>query len=190
MSFDLAVWYPQEQIGNKEAGELYVRLCEGDTSGVMPHPAIVAFYADLTASHPEIDTVPEEKVDDHDYCPWSCKLDYSPGRVIMSCVWPKATYVGRLVEDLARKHGLAVYDPQSDKVTYPDGSTGAKANTSHAFSMDTGSLRDAFCRDIHLLGADCAVESPAGVLLLRWVMCPHSRGLLSAGLEVMPPQRY
>jgi hypothetical protein len=44
----------------------------------------------------------------------------------MSCVWPKATYVHQLVRDLARKHGLAIYDPQSDLVTYPDGSTGAK----------------------------------------------------------------
>jgi uncharacterized membrane protein YuzA (DUF378 family) len=46
----------------------------------------------------------------------------------MSCLWSKATYVHQLVQDLARKHGLAVYDPQSDVVTYPDGSTGATAS--------------------------------------------------------------
>jgi hypothetical protein len=46
----------------------------------------------------------------------------------MSCVWPKATKVGRFVQNLARQHGLAIYDPQSDVVTYPDGSTGTKAN--------------------------------------------------------------
>jgi|HubBroStandDraft_6_1064221.scaffolds.fasta_scaffold498541_1 hypothetical protein len=129
MSFDLGVWYPQKRIGNEEAGQLYVRLCESDTSGVVPHPAIDAFYADLTAKHPEIDTIPEEKIDDHDYCPWSSKLDHSPGHVIMSCVWPKATYIHQLVQDLARKHGLATYDPQSERVTYPDGSTGGSART-------------------------------------------------------------
>jgi hypothetical protein len=48
----------------------------------------------------------------------------------MSCVWSKATYVGGLVRDLARKHGLAVYDPQSDKVIYPDGSAGRPEDTS------------------------------------------------------------
>jgi hypothetical protein len=48
MSFDLGVWYPQKRIGNKEASELYVRLCDGDTSGGVPHPAIDAFYAELT----------------------------------------------------------------------------------------------------------------------------------------------
>lgn len=128
MSFDLGVWYPQRRIGNEQARELYVRLCDSDTSGVVPHPAIDAFYAELTAKHPEIDTIPEERIDDHDYCPWSCKLDRSPGHIIMSCLWSKATYIHQLVQDLARKHGLAVYDPQSEVVTYPDGSTGARAS--------------------------------------------------------------
>jgi hypothetical protein len=130
MSYDLGVWYPQKRISNDEAGELYTRLCDGDSSGVVPHPAIDTFYAELTARHPEIDTIPLEKIDDHDYCPWSCKLDHSPGHVIMSCVWSKATYVHQLVQDLACKHGLALYDPQSAEVLYPDGSKGAKTTGS------------------------------------------------------------
>lgn len=142
MSCDLGVWYPQRRIDNREAGELYARLCDGDTRGVMPHPAVDAFYAELTAKHPEIDTIPEEKIDDHDFCPWSCKLDHSPGHVIMSCVWSKATYVSQLVQNLASKHGLAVYDPQSDEVTYPDGSTGrsAKADMSRGAGWVLGSF--------------------------------------------------
>jgi hypothetical protein len=131
MSFDLGVWHQQKPIPNKEATELYSRLCDGDTSGVLPHPAIPAFYAELTTKHPEIDTIPEDKLDDHDYCPWSCKLDYSPSHVIMSCVWPKAAYVHRFVKELAAKHGLALYDPQSAEVIYPDGSSGVKAGASH-----------------------------------------------------------
>jgi hypothetical protein len=126
MSFDLGVWYPQERLANNEAGELYVRLCDGDTSGVIPNPAVDEFYAELTAKHPESDTIPRDKIDDHDYCPWSCKLDYSPAHVIMCCVWHKATDVSRLVENLACKHSLAMYDPQSGIVTYHDGSTGTK----------------------------------------------------------------
>lgn len=133
MSFDLGVWYPERRMGNEEARELYARLCDGDTSGVVPHPAVDAFYAELTARHPEIDTVAEERIDDHDYCPWSCALDHSPGHVIMPCVWSKATNVGELVQELARKHGLAIYDPQSDVVTYPDGSTGTKAASRSSF---------------------------------------------------------
>jgi hypothetical protein len=129
MSCDYAVWYPEKRLSDDEARELYLRLCDGDTSGVVAHPAVDAFYTELTAKHPEIDTIPEDRIDDHDYCPWSCKLDRSSGHVIMACVWPKADYVGELVGTLARKHGLALYDPQSERVTYPDGSTGGTPKT-------------------------------------------------------------
>jgi hypothetical protein len=120
MSCDFGVWFPHKRLSNKEAGALYARLCEGDTSEVVPHPAVDAFYTELTARHPEIETIPEERLDDHDYCPWSAALDRSPAHVIMPCVWSRADYVTRLVRELARKHGLAVYDPQSDRITYPD----------------------------------------------------------------------
>lgn len=164
MSFDLGVWYPQKRIGNKEAGELYVRLCDGDTSGVVPHPAIDAFYAELTAKHPEIDTIPEEKIGDYDYCPWSCKLDLSPGHVIMACVWSKASYVHQFVQDLARKHGLALYDPQSDRVTYPDGSTGAKA--AHGALWILGSFALLFAA----VFAYSAWTAPSGAPLVLYVL--------------------
>jgi hypothetical protein len=120
MSCDFGIWFPHTRLTHREANDLYGRLCVGDTSGVQPNPAVDAFYAELTAKHPEIDTIPEERIDDHDYCPWSCRLDRSPGHLIMACVWSKADYVTTLVHELARRHGLAVYDPQSDRITYPD----------------------------------------------------------------------
>jgi len=123
VSCDFLVWHPEKRISSKEAQSVYVRLCESDVSGVSAHPAVDAFYAEVTAKHPEIDTITEERLDDHDYCPWSCALDHSPAHVILSCVWPKANYVGKLVEELARKHGLTLYDPQSDEVTHPDGTS-------------------------------------------------------------------
>ncbi len=124
VSCDFAVWYPHTRLSNSEACDVYVRLCEEDLSGVMPHPAVDAFYAELTAKHPELAHVPEDRVDDRDLCPWSCDIDRSPGHLVMCSVWSKAESTGRTVHELARKHGLAVYDPQSDRITYPDGSTG------------------------------------------------------------------
>jgi hypothetical protein len=137
MSFDLAVWYPQKRVGDEEARELYLHMCDGDTSGVVAHPAVDAFYAELIAKHPEIDAIPKGKIDDPDLCPWSCKLDRSPGHVILCCVWSKGTYVSQLVESLAQKHGLAMFDPQTDRVNYPDGSTG-KAGMSRGLAWTLG----------------------------------------------------
>jgi hypothetical protein len=84
----------------------------------VPHPAIDVFYPELTARYPEIDTIPQDRINDHDCCPWRGTLDDSPRHVIMSCEWSNATYVYRFVHSVARKHGLAVYGPQTENVTY------------------------------------------------------------------------
>jgi hypothetical protein len=119
MSFDLGVWHLSRRLNDADAGALYVALCDSQVDLVVPHPAVDAFYAELTNRYPETGTVPDELIDDHDYCPWSCALDRSPGHIIMPCVWSQAENVTQFVHQLARKHGLAVYDPQQGKVTYP-----------------------------------------------------------------------
>lgn len=120
MSCDYGVWFPFRRLSSADAGKLYLSLCEGRSDLVEAHPSVSAFYDELVLKHPEIDDVPEERIDDHDYCPWSCAIDRSPGHVIVACVWSKADDVGALIHDLATKHGLAMYDPQSERVTYPD----------------------------------------------------------------------
>ena len=71
--------------------------------------------------HPQIDDISDEQVDDHDLCPWSIAFDRSPGHLVMCCVWSKADYVTELLKTLANKHGLALYDPQSESIHYPGG---------------------------------------------------------------------
>lgn len=120
MSCDHAVWFPHKRLTNEEAGRLYAELCQGNVAGVEAHPSLDAFHAELVARHPEIDDVPEEQIDDLDVCPWSIAFDRSPGHIIMCCAWPKADYVNGLLKTLARKHGLALYDPQAERIHYPD----------------------------------------------------------------------
>jgi hypothetical protein len=123
MSFDLVVWYPDTRLSADEANRRYVSLCEGNVSGVVEHPAIQAFYDELIAKHPEIDDVPEDRIDDDEYCPWSVAMDRSAGHVIMCCVWSRAEYVRGFVGQLALKHGLVLYDPQEGNAIYPSGGT-------------------------------------------------------------------
>jgi hypothetical protein len=120
MSCDYGVWFPHKRLSDAQAGELYKQLCDGVMVGVQAHPAVQAFYAELTARYPEIDDLSEEDVDDKSRCPWSSVMSRSQGHVIMSCVWPRAEYVGALVASLAAKHGLAFYDPQTLRVKYPE----------------------------------------------------------------------
>ena len=120
MSFDLGVWHVEESLTDEEAAAIYLRLCEEWPYLEGEHPAVAAFYEELVRRWPEIDTIPEERVGDCDFCPWSCALNRSGIAVVVSCVWPKAVEVGEYVATLARKHGLLLFDPQSSRVFLPD----------------------------------------------------------------------
>lgn len=129
MSYGLAVWHQSSKITNEEAAKIYIALCEEDISGVESHPSVEGFYTDVTSKHPEIDDIPEEEIDDHDLCPWSCAFDRSPGHLIMCCIWPKSKCVAALIFELAEKHGLAVFDPQSETINYPPDQFPASASS-------------------------------------------------------------
>ena len=120
MSFDLGVWHCEEPLTNAEASDIYLRLCEEWPYLEGEHPSVQAFYEELIQHWPEIDTVPEDKVGDFDFSPWSCELNHSGKAVVMSCVWPKADEVAEYVAALARKHQLLLFDPQANRVRLPE----------------------------------------------------------------------
>lgn len=120
MSYDLAVWHPNKLLSDKEALEQYYELCNENITRLEPHLAIDAFYQELSSIHPEIDDVPENKIGDFDFSPWSNEHDRSDCHIIMNCVWSHADYVHDLVLELGKKHGLAVFDPQLSKIHYPN----------------------------------------------------------------------
>src|ERR1700734_2067336 len=120
MSFDLGVWSCEEPLSDAQASETYLRLCEEWPYLEGENAAVKAFYRGLFQRWPEIDTIPEEKIDDLDFCPWSCALIPSGRAVVLFCLWPKAPEGAQYVEALARKHGLVLFDPQADRVILPE----------------------------------------------------------------------
>jgi hypothetical protein len=119
MSYDLAVWFPDRLLSEEDALEQYRKLCDANMNGLIPPPSIGNFYLELYKIHPEIDDVPEDKIDDVDFSPWSMQHDFSDRHMIISCVWSRAEHVHDLVLRLAQEHGLAVFDPQLTKIHYP-----------------------------------------------------------------------
>jgi hypothetical protein len=120
MSYDLAVWHTEEPLTNEKAAGIYLRLCEDWPYLHGDNAAVSAFYEELTARWPEIDTIPEHHIGDFDYCPCSCAISHSGMAVVLACVWPKAVEVAQFVQPLARKHGLRLFDPQSNRASLPD----------------------------------------------------------------------
>lgn len=120
MSFDLGVWYSQVPLSDEEAAEIYVHLC-GDWPYLGgEHHSVGSFYEELTKRWPEIDTVPDERIDDLEYCPWSCAISCSGMAVVTSCVWSMADKVESFIRELAKQHKLILFDPQSGKVHLPE----------------------------------------------------------------------
>lgn len=98
----------------KDASRIYGQLCKSDTSVVEPSPKVDAFFEELSRLHPDLNDLPD---DDADNSPWSCGFDKSAGHLIVSCRWSRADEIAELIENLAEKHKLVFYDPQSDEVT-------------------------------------------------------------------------
>ena len=118
MSYDLAIWFSNPILSDEQALQQYHKLCEGDISQLNPHASIGNFYLDLYKIHPEIDDVPEDKLGDFNFSPWSVAHDLSDRHIMISCVWSHADYVHDLVLELAKKHQLAVFDPQLKQIHY------------------------------------------------------------------------
>src|ERR1043165_7014965 len=97
MSYDLAVWFPDRILSDEQALQQYRKLCDEDISELNPHPSIGNFYLELYKIHLEIDDVPEDKLSEFDFSPWSVEHDFSDRHMIISCVWSHAEYVHELV---------------------------------------------------------------------------------------------
>jgi hypothetical protein len=131
MSFDLAVWHSEAALSQKEALEVYRKLCKQEWIPTGQHPSIAAFYDDLCGRYPEIDTLPEAEVDS---CPWSCAHDKSGLHVIMCMNYgDELETAAQFIMEIAAKHGLICFDPQGPNVHLPPDMTAPPKRTRFRF---------------------------------------------------------
>ncbi|MFI6498237.1 hypothetical protein [Nonomuraea typhae] len=116
MSFDLAVWFEDEPITPLRATAKFLDWCESTAEAVeAPRAEVAAFLDDLTARYPDL------TADNYAASPWAEPLTVADGTVLASAVFPRAAEVCRTVLDLAERHGLIVFDPQSGTLHTPSG---------------------------------------------------------------------
>jgi hypothetical protein len=130
MSFYLGVWSSPAAISDNEAAARYASL-NGEKS-VEPEfdPHVYAFYCRLTTLYPEVELVPEDKLN---ACPWACGIDITGDHVIMAIQPEQSETVLSQVLALAAQDELVCFDPQAGKVHLPPhlrtaGSVGASAS--------------------------------------------------------------
>lgn len=119
MSYDLAVWSTERAIGRGEAAVVFGKLREEADPGdwLVPTPAIEAFLKELTAVYPQGN---DEAAEDREKSPWTAPLVSGPSWVVMSIEWSWAETMGRVLFQLSRKHGLALYDAATSLIYLPD----------------------------------------------------------------------
>ncbi|MEU4563632.1 hypothetical protein AB0F72_35085 [Actinoplanes sp. NPDC023936] len=106
MSFDLAIWHQAAPLTDEEAFAIYDRLTDGFVGVVQESPAVQKFLSDLLEIYPE-DT------DESDPSPWASGIYSNSECVLLAISWSRKEEVSTVVEGLAVRRGLVVYDPQS-----------------------------------------------------------------------------
>ncbi|MET9261776.1 hypothetical protein [Amycolatopsis sp. NPDC004079] len=108
MSYDLGVW-----AGDADDPQArYVRLREGAGPA---DSSLDGFCRDLTAKYPEL-----HEASDPEESPWSAAIERSGDGAVLTMQHPRAAEVTRVVLDLARKHDLTVFNPQTAEVHRPN----------------------------------------------------------------------
>jgi hypothetical protein len=110
VSVDLCVFHTGRPLTNEDAAERYAALCreEDRDRWIEPSPHVRAFYEELTGLFPD---------DGGSNDPWAAgPLDHSDGHVIMNMPASKASEIRPIVLELAEKHGLVCFDPQSGRI--------------------------------------------------------------------------
>lgn len=120
MSYDLAIWHSDEPLTADQADSIYGAIAEQPESApVKAHPSIAAFYADLCAKYPDLDTLAGEEIE---ASPWAGGFDRSDAFLMMNLSWgDRLEEAAAFVAELAAKHRLVCYDPQGQNVYLPPG---------------------------------------------------------------------
>jgi hypothetical protein len=111
----LGVWKCLTPISNEEAAHQY-QLLKDVGSERRFDAEVYAFYTGLIGLYPEIDTLPEEELDNS---PWASSMEVSGSHVIMAIVPEQSEKVVPQVLALAEENGLVCFDPQAGRVYLP-----------------------------------------------------------------------
>jgi hypothetical protein len=118
MSFDLAVWEGRLPRTDADALAEFKRLYaqhleDGPTSP--PSDRIKTFIDAITETYPDIMDLPDDKIDDGVWSDGPLINNASGPFFYFGMVWSRAEEVAAFVADVAEKHGLVCFDPQSGR---------------------------------------------------------------------------
>lgn len=119
MSYDLAVWEGTRPESDEAAGLLYEQLMDRMEAGhadAEPSPRIRAYVDALLARWPDIT---EDAGEDSPWADGPLIANAFGDAIYFAIVWSRADEAGAFAAELAGRHGLVCYDPQSERLLPP-----------------------------------------------------------------------
>ena len=123
MSFDLIVFDAEDPLTPESIQERFSdaekRFAANDAElpqARPPTPRLQAFLTDLEGRWPDLDS-PRASWKDS---PWASGSYVDDGSIVLSIQWPRAEEVARYVNELTERHGLQLFDPQTERVILPN----------------------------------------------------------------------
>ena len=121
MGFDLFAWPIDGPVSQQEAAADLERLLDEDTRGDAADPRLRAFVADLRARFPA--GFPDDDVIGEDWQPRQgqvvFELDVSREHVFLGIPWPFVSKVGEAAQEVASRHDILLFDPQTGTAILP-----------------------------------------------------------------------
>jgi len=118
MSYDVGIWFQPTPISVERAGEIFGALCDATTDGLPTSPGVNAFFDELVAQYPLLETLDDDAVDES---PWSVSPEFdSDAGLVLNLVFSKAPQALDWIRGRAHAHGLVFYDPFGPHLRWPD----------------------------------------------------------------------
>jgi hypothetical protein len=132
MSYDLAVWFPKNAISATQALQTYKQLYRGNDNKLDADDRIVLFLQELVLTYPNLDSLPSFELDNS---PWDSNISINSKYVILQVKWTRAEEMASFVEQLATKHFLLFFNPQTQKLVLPEHLQKKRVKRNHWWSF-------------------------------------------------------
>lgn len=115
MSYDLSLFVPTAGFEVRDGARLHAALCEGKPAAQLARTAqskraLSGLYRALTKRWPELDDA-----EDPDDTPWTVRIDRGDHHILLTMSFSWVEDVLPVILELARKAGVDVFDPQTQK---------------------------------------------------------------------------
>jgi hypothetical protein len=117
VSANIYCWTREARL-DPDNGSLFAKQLDALHDGPTPEPssALIAFVDDLLARYPDLDELDDDKLDDNVWSDGPLTGNIIGEFINIGILWSRYDVAALFVIEMAKKHQLFCYDPQSENL--------------------------------------------------------------------------